>query len=131
MVVWKVDDPTATTFRAIFQGAFIKRAFRDDWVGKQMADVIPEPLRVPAVAAARHCSTTGKAIFMNYAAPTQSGGTINCERLILPFGTPTGTVQQLVTSMEPISFDDNVNLDRALDEFLASFTITYAGDFAA
>jgi len=132
MVIWTVEGGNnAPLFRAMYQGSFIETAFGENWVGKSMSEVIPIALRSLALAAASHSVKTGHAIYMNYAAPNASGGSINCERLLLPFGTRAQGVRQVVASMEPISFDGDVRLDRALADFVASFKITSAFQFSA
>lgn len=132
MVIWRVSEFGGNVdFVALYQGSFIRQAFGADWHGRHMSDVIPAPLRKPALAAARHCQATARAVYMNYEAERRGGGTINCERLLLPFGSAREGVQQIVASMEPISFDADIDLDDALGDFLATFKIVQTADFAA
>lgn len=131
IVIWKVEDGAdGPDFRALYQGDFIAAAFRDQWVGKSMAAVVPEKLRAPALAAANFSTRTGRAIYMNYATRDQNGGSINCERLLLPFGTAANGVRQLIASNEPISFDGDVVLTKAVEDFVGDFEITTAGHFS-
>lgn len=130
MVVWNVEPkPAARTFRAVYQGGFIAIAFRQSWEGRSMADVIPAPLRAPALAAANHCAETGCGVYMVYRASNERGQSIDCERLVLPFGKAQTGIRQLVTSMETISIEGDVILESALDYFTAGYEIVLAAQF--
>jgi len=66
---------------------------------------------------------------MVYRASNERGQSIDCERLLLPFGKAQTGVRQLVTSMETISLEGDVILDSALDYFTAGFDIVLAAQF--
>lgn len=132
MVVWNVEPkPADRTFRAMYQGELIAVSFRQRWEGQSMADVIPAPLRAPALAAANHCAETGCGVYMVYRACNERGQSIDCERLVLPFGKAQTGIRQLVTSMETISLEGDVILDSALDYFTAGFDIVLAAQFTS
>lgn len=130
MVIWSVEpEPPARTFRAMYQGDLIALSFRQRWEGQSMAHVIPPVLRTAALAAANHCAETGCGIYMVYRASNERGQSIDCERLVLPFGKAETGVRQLVTSMETISLEGDVILDSALDYFTAGYDIVLAAQF--
>jgi exonuclease VII small subunit len=130
MVIWNVEsNPADRTFRAMYQGDFIAVSFRERWEGRSMADVIPASLRTPALAAANHCAETGCGVYMVYRASNERGQSIDCERLVLPFGKAETGVRQLVTSMETISLEGDVILDSALDYFTAGYEVVLAAQF--
>ena len=128
LVIWNVEGSgTDRVFRALFQGKFIATGFRSGWEGKSMEDVVPPPLRAPALAAANCCVEHRRAIFMIYSTTDQQGRRVDGERLLLPFGTPETGVRQIIASTEPISLDGELRLQIVLDDFVARTTISYAG----
>lgn len=132
LVIWNVEERAdGRIFRAMYQGAVIETAFRSPWAGRSMADVVPEPLRAPALAAANHCTDTGRAAYMIYTTRDNLGRRLDCERLLLPFGSAQTGVRQLIASNEPISLDGDIVLDQSLDHFTAGYEILLAGQFPA
>lgn len=130
MVIWNVEPtPHERIFRAMYQGSFIATGFRQPWQGQSLADVIPAPLRAPALAAANHCAETGCGVYMVYRASNERGQSIDCERLVLPFGKAETGIRQLVTSMETISLEGDVVLGSALDYFTSGYEIVVAAQF--
>ena len=53
-------------FRGLYQGDHIATGFRGQWMGRSMAEVIPESLRAAALEAANFCAENGCAIYMIY-----------------------------------------------------------------
>jgi hypothetical protein len=132
IVMWSVESSEqGRIFRGLYQGDHIATGFRGQWVGRSMADVIPESLRATALEAANFCAENGRAIYMIYRTVTEDGTSIDCERMLLPFGCRQTGVRQVLASNEPISFAGNVNLSTVLDHFNARFEIAFAGWFTA
>ena len=130
MVIWRVEDlADGPEFRAMFQGDHIAVAFRQRWEGRNMADMIPESLRAPALDGARFCVEERLAVYMVYTTLDADGQRVDCERLLLPFGSPDGSVKQLLASMEVISVTRNVSLSTALNHFERAHEIAFAGCF--
>ena len=130
MVIWRVDySADGPEFRAMFQGDHIAVAFRQRWEGRSMAEMIPESLRAAALDGARFCVEQRLAVYMVYTALDADGQRVDCERLLLPFGLPDGSVKQLLASMEIISVTRNVALSNALNHFERAHEIAFAGCF--
>lgn len=130
MVIWRVDESAdGPEFRAVFQGAHIAGAFGQRWEGRNMAEMIPESLRAPALDGARFCVEERRAVYMVYTTLDADGRRVDCERLLLPFGSPDGSVKQLLASMEVISVTRNVVLSKALNHFERAHEIAFAGCF--
>jgi hypothetical protein len=66
---------------------------------------------------------------MVYTTLDTDGQRVDCERLLLPFGSPDGSVKQLLASMAVISLTRNVVLSKALNQFERSHEIAFAGGF--
>lgn len=130
MVIWRVDEAVdGPEFRAMFQGDHIAGAFRQRWEGRNMAEMIPGSLRAPALDGARFCVEERLAVYMVYTTLDTDGQRVDCERLLLPFGSPDGSVKQLLASMEVISVTRNVVLSKAVNDFERSHEIAFAGCF--
>jgi hypothetical protein len=130
LVIWRVDESTdGPEFRAMFQGAHIAAAFRQRWEGRSMTELIPGALRAPALDGARFCVEKQLAVYMIYTTLDNEGQRVDCERLLLPFGTPDGGVKQFLASMEIISLTGNVVLSNAVPLFERTHEIALAGYF--
>lgn len=130
MVIWRVDHSAdGPEFRAMFQGDHVAVAFRQRWEGRNMADMIPESLRAPALDGARFCVEERLGVYMVYTTLDADGQRIDGERLLLPFGSPDGRVKQLLASMEVISLTRNVPLPEALNHLERAHEIAFAGCF--
>lgn len=130
MVIWRVGaSADGPEFRAMFQGDHIAVAFRQRWEGRNMAKMIPQSLRAPALDGARFCVEQRLAVYMVYTTLDADGQRIDCERLLLPFGPPGGGVKQLLASMEVISETRNVAVSKALSHFERAHEIAFAGCF--
>jgi hypothetical protein len=130
MVIWRVDESVdGPEFRALFQGDHVAVAFRQRWEGRNMAEMIPGSLRAPALDGARFCVEERLAVYMVYTTLDADGQRVDGERLLLPFGSPDGSVKQLLASMEVISVTRNVALSKALNHFERAHQIVFAGCF--
>lgn len=130
MVIWRVDHSAdGPEFRALFQGDHVAVAFRQRWEGRNMADIIPGSLRAPALDGARFCVEARLAVYMVYTTRDADGQRVDGERLLLPFGSPDGSVKQLLASMEVVSETRNVALSKALNHFERAHEIAFAGCF--
>jgi len=114
----------------MFQGNHVAVAFRQRWEDRNMAEMIPEFLRAPALEAASFCVEEQRAVYMIYTALDAEGQRIDCERLLLPFGSAEGGVRQLLASMEVVGLMRNVPLSEAVTHFARSYEIAFAGCFA-
>lgn len=106
LVVWNIEGTgRLRKFRALYQGENISDAFNATWAGKTMEQVTPMSLRRPALDAARECANSGCMVYMVLSAWESSGTRIDCERLLLPFGS-NGRVEQLLGSLQLANASD-------------------------
>lgn len=100
LVVWNIEGAgRLRKFRALYQGENVADAFNTAWAGKTMEQVVPMSLRRPALDAAKLCADTGCMVYMMLSTWDSQDNRIDCERLLLPFGTG-GRVEQLLGSLQ-------------------------------
>ena len=129
LVVWEaVENGDTVEFRSAFQGEHIKRAFRDAWYGRSMAELIPQPLKPAALAAAEYCVRNGRGVYVIYRTEDANGLAIDCERTLLPVGDGQRATG-MVASMELYSREGGASLSDAVSRFATRFEIVFSGWF--
>ena len=117
LVVWKVEaDNERNVFRALYRGSLLNQAFKDDWIGKTLTEVIPPSLRSAIISASDHCAMTGCAVYTILRTYDDAGFAIDLERLLLPFGKD-GRVQQILASLQLISLEGTVERSKVVGSF--------------
>jgi hypothetical protein len=117
LVVWNIEGiGRLRKFRALYQGENVADAFNTAWAGKTMEQVVPMSLRRPALDAAKECAATGCMIYMVLSTWDSFDTRIDCERLLLPFGTG-GKVEQLLGSLQLTSVPNGARRRKALGHF--------------
>ncbi len=130
-MIWSVEDECGRrTFRARHHGARLTQAFHDDWVGRTMQEVVPEHVRQYAIDTANECAESGCAVFSILSTVDAAGHRVDCERLLLPFGTDA-KVEALIASMQLISLQGNYERSTVLDRYRKTSRIELAGRIPA
>lgn len=127
LVVWNIEGAgRLRKFRALYQGENVADAFNTAWAGKTMEEVVPMSLRRPALDAARECSNSGCMVYMVLATWDSAATRIDCERLLLPFGS-NGKVEQLLGSLQLTNVPNATRRKGALGHFQIHTEIIKSG----
>lgn len=131
LMIWSIErEGGRRCFRARYHGAWLNEVLRDDWVGKTMDEVMPQCVRQYALDTASECADSGCAVFSIISTVDAAGHRVECERLLLPFGTGND-VQQIVASMQLISLKGDFQRRTVLDKFRMKSRVELAGRIAA
>ncbi len=127
LMIWSVEHETGRRrFRARYHGARLGEVFRDDFVGKTMEEAVPQCFRQYALDTASTCADSGCAVFSIISTIDAAGHRIDCERLLLPFGSGD-EVQRLVASMQLISPKGTFRRKTILDKYRTKSSVELAG----
>jgi len=128
LLFWNVEDNGAgsRTFRALGQGRHVTEAFHTDWKGKTMGEVMPSNVRDFIIQTANECADTGYPVYSIFATIDADGRRVDCERLLLPFGS-FGRVAQLLGSLQLISVDGEFDRGTILERFEGHTEIILSG----
>lgn len=117
LVIWNIEGTgRLRKFRALYQGEDIADAFNTAWSGKTMEQVVPMSLRRPALDGAKECADSGCMVYMVLSTWDAWDNRIDCERLLLPFGT-NGRVEQLLSSLRLTAGSSSARSKRAVRHF--------------
>jgi hypothetical protein len=117
LVVWNIEGAgRLLKFRALYQGENVADAFNTAWAGKTMEEVVPISLRRPALDAAKECADSGCMVYMVLSTWDSSATRIDCERLLLPFGS-NGKVEQLLGSLQLTNVPNSARRKKAVGHF--------------
>jgi PilZ domain/PAS domain len=127
LILWDVEaDGTTRRFRMRRQGERLTETVAANLTGKTMDEVVPEPLRTPALAAANECLESRCAVYEIITTIDASAHVIECERLLLPFGRD-GKVECLIAALQLISYQGTVDRTTVANEFGAHPELGFVG----
>jgi hypothetical protein len=100
LVAWAVEgEGRLRKFRAMYQGENVAEAFNSAWAGKTMEQVVSMSLRRITLRPAKVCAQSGCAVYMVFSTIDANNRQVDCERLLLPFGSGV-TVEHLLASLQ-------------------------------
>lgn len=114
-VVGSGDD---VRFRILFHGKRIGEMYGAKCDGKFLDEILPEPLRAPALATYRHAVETRRPVYTVGEVQDRSGQCVRYERLLLPFRLEGAVIDRILASLE--TFGPNGAFDES--ELLKSQT---------
>ncbi len=127
LILWDVeDDGTTRRFRMRRQGDRLTETIAANWIGKTMDEVVPEPLRAAALAAANECVESRCAVYSIITTVDANAHMVECERLLLPFGRD-GAVACFIAALQLISYQGTVDRSTVANEFGAHPDLRFAG----
>jgi hypothetical protein len=129
IVLWDVEsngERDGRCFRVRSVGLRATEAYGSNIVGKTMDEVAPPALRAISVNGARECAESGCAIYEIITTVDSNAHQVDCERLLLPFGE-AGNVEQIVASLQLISFQGTVEREAIRRDFEAGPQVTFSG----
>jgi len=131
LLIWNVErDASVCRFRAQYHSGRLAEAFRGNWIGKTMEEMVPDGVRQYALDTANECVESGCAVFSILSTRDAAGYRIDCERLLLPFGNGAD-VEHMVGSMELISLAGNFKRRTILNNYRMASKIELAGRIVA
>lgn len=127
LVVWNVEEEDSKRrFRSLFQGNNVLEVFDARWGGKTMDQVIPGFLKSISLHAAHECASSRRMIYSIVSTFDEDGRRVDCERLLLPFGS-SAKVEQIVSSLQLISIEGDFSRKAVLDRFACKTEVILAG----
>jgi hypothetical protein len=127
LVLWDVEHDGATRrFRVRRQGERLTETVAANLTGKAMDEVVPEPLRTPAIAAANECVDSRCAVYSIITTVDAAAHVVECERLLLPFGRD-GVVECFIAALQLISYQGTFDRATVANEFGAHPALGFAG----
>jgi hypothetical protein len=127
LAIWSVErSASRLDFRAQYQGLWLSHVFRNHWVGKTMDEVMPLSVRQYSLKTANECAGKGCAVFTIISTVDLEGHRVQCERLLLPFGTDS-KVERILASYYLISLEGNFERGTVLDLYRATSKVELAG----
>jgi hypothetical protein len=101
LVAWAVEgEGRLRKFRAMYQGENVAEAFNSAWAGRTMEQVVPMSLRRITLTPAKDCAASGCAVYMVFSTIDANDQQVDCERLLLPFGSGGAKVEHLLASLQ-------------------------------
>ncbi len=127
LILWDVEDDGSTRrFRMRRQGERLTETVAASFIGRTMDEVVPEPLRTPALDAANECVESRCAVYSIITTVDANAHVVECERLLLPFGRD-GVVECFIAALQLISYQGTVDRATVANEFGAHPELTCAG----
>lgn len=98
-------------------------------IGRTMEEVVPESLKAISLQGAHECAVSGCAVYA-IITTIANGHQVECERLLLPFGN-AGIVEQIVASLQLISFQGPVDRRDVRRDFETTCQISFSGTISS
>lgn len=112
-LVWTIDAQNAAFgYRPLYAGPYVFEAFGPG----ATAASLPEQLLTLTKCGLDECVASGSMIYMTIATFDPSGHRIECERLLLPFGSG-GTVTHILASLQLVSLEGTFDRRTILQQF--------------
>ena len=128
LVVWNVEgEGGQRKFRALYQGENVAEVFNSTWAGQTMDQVVPMSLRKVTLEAAHECVTSGCLVYTIVATIDMNGNQVNCERLLLPFGSDGKKVEQVLGSLQLKGVAAGAGRKKILTNFQMQADVIFSG----
>jgi hypothetical protein len=85
-------------------GSQIAEVYDLGWTGKHLDEILPATIKSKILAAFETCVKTRSPVYMTACIEDAAGKSVDCERLLLPFGDGTD-VTHIVASLQLISIE--------------------------
>ncbi len=128
LLFWNIEESAkqGRTFRLLGQGRHVTEAFHGNGDGLTMEQVMPPNVRDFIIQTANECADTGCPLYSILATSDTDGKRVDCERLLLPFGS-FGRVTQLLASLQLISVDGHFDRGTVLQRFELKTEVVLSG----
>jgi hypothetical protein len=128
LVVWNIEGSgRLQKFRALYQGENVAKVFNSDWAGKTMDQVVPMSLKQLTLDAARECAASGCLIYTIVSTIDTNDHRVDCERLLIPFGSDGSKVEQILASLQLTSVPGRIHRTKILNNFQMQADLLLSG----
>jgi hypothetical protein len=133
LMFWAVEgDGTARRFKTLYQGTYLIESFGINPPPPQLLQaVVPPSLQQMTLEGLNACADQRSPLYMVISTADDLGNTVDCERLLLPFGDTSEEVRQIVASLQLISVDGCFSRETVLARFTAEAKVTFAARLAS
>jgi hypothetical protein len=123
LLLWRVEQRDSPHgYRPLYGGDYVFEAFGPD----ATADSLPERLRETFKAGLDQCAASASIIYMSIATSDPSGKRIECERLLLPFGSGSN-VTHILASLQLVSIEGSFERRTIVQQFERQADVTFSG----
>lgn len=131
LVFWSTEGEAGKrSFKTLHQGAYLVELFGYDPPPQQLLqDVLPPSLQEMTLDGLNACCDLRSVLYTIISTTDDRGNTIDCERLLLPFGE-AGKVRQIIASLQLISVEGHFTRETVLARFAADAKVTFAAQIA-
>ena len=128
LVVWNIEGAgRLQKFRALYQGENVAEVFNSAWAGKTMDQVVPMSLRRVTLDAAKECASSGCLIYTIVSTIDANDHPVDCERLLVPFGSDGSKVEQILASLQLTSVPGRIHRTKILNNFQMQADLLFSG----
>lgn len=132
LVVWSIEgEGRHLKFRALYQGENVADVFSSAWAGKTMDEVVPMPLRRVTLDAAKECARSGCAIYTIVSTIDSNERRVDCERLLLPFGSDGSRVEQILACLQLTDVPGSIRRKKILNNFQLHADLIFSGKISS
>jgi hypothetical protein len=123
LLLWRVEQRDSPHgYRPLYGGDYVFEAFGAD----ATADSVPETLRALFRTGLDECAASAGIIYMAIATRDPSGNRIECERLLLPFGSDSN-VTHILASLQLVSIEGSFERRTIVQQFEQQADVTFCG----
>lgn len=124
LLLWAVDRQNGEHgYRHLHGGAHVLEAFG----AHASAESVPERLREALRSGLDACASSASMIYMSIATSDPSGNRIECERLLLPFGSGSSDVTYIIASLQLVSLEGAFHRRTIVQQFERHVEVTLRG----
>lgn len=128
LVVWNIEGVgRLQKFRALYQGEDVAQVFNSAWAGKTMEQVVPMSLRRLTLDAAKECAASGCLVYTIVSTIDANDHRVDCERLLIPFGSNDSKVEQILASLQLTSVSRQIQRTKILNNFQMQANLLFSG----
>ncbi len=126
LLVWTIDQQNGErTYRHLYGGDYVFEAFGAD----ATIESVPDRLRNIFKSGLDECVTSASIVYMSIATLDAAGHRVDCERLLLPFGSD-GEVTHIMASLQLVSVEGSFERRSIVRQFAQQADVTFCGKIA-
>jgi hypothetical protein len=123
LLVWTIDQQNGErTYRHLYGGDYVFEAFGAD----ATIEAVPDRLRDIFKSGLDECVASAAIVYMSIATFDPADHRVDCERLLLPFGSD-GDVTHILASLQLVSVEGSFERRTILRQFAQQADVTFCG----
>jgi hypothetical protein len=132
LMFWSVESGSGDRrFKTLHQGAHVVETFGLNPPPQQpLQAVVPPTLQQMSLDGLNACVDLRSVLYTIITTTDDQGNSIDCERLLLPFGDANGEVGQIIASLQLISHDGRFRRETVLARFTTDARVTFTARIA-